>query len=330
MIPRICKRKGYMRGTNYKCSQSWFWLNPWTLMKESLTNANCLRFLIASFSFFNAGVNMTQVCCIKDLNAKSNITTEQESPLQADDISIMYDVLNAYETNYWVPVTISNDNPISKLDNWRLTWEWMRNEFIYTMWGAHPSILDTKECLFGAQGEYYKELDFSIALNCERRPTIADMPLDRTNNTNLGMIPFCCCNGTLLPPTLDPMKSKSAFQMQVYKMEPDLNRNRLNPPMNWMINGTSSPEYHCGQPVRVRSSLLPNPQGLTSEVAAVPSWQIVCNISRHNPQWRSQTVAHRFHHSMILSFHATLVPVVCNLNPSNMCNTTAPALLLPP
>nr|XP_027096288.1 COBRA-like protein 7 [Coffea arabica] len=286
---------------------------------------------LCSGSNMPQGVNLTQVCCIRDLKARSNITTEQESPLQSGDISIMYDVTSAYEKNYWAQVTISNENPISRLDYWKLTWEWMREEFIYQMKGAYPTVLDTKQCVFGAQGEYYKDLDFSIAVNCERRPTIIDLPPDRTNDTKLGMIPFCCRNGSLLPPTLDPTRSKSAFVMQVYKMKPDLNRTQIYPPINWKINGTSGPEYQCGQPVRVSSSFFPNPQGLSSDVSAVASWQIVCNISQaQTPQKKPNCCV-----SFSSFFNDSVVPCNtcacgCNLNPSNMCNATAPALLLPP
>ncbi|KAL3501838.1 hypothetical protein ACH5RR_036287 [Cinchona calisaya] len=285
---------------------------------------------LCSGSKMPQGANITQVCCIKDLDATSNITTDQESPLQDGDISILYDVTSVYETNYWAQVTISNQNPISRLDNWQLTWEWIRNEFINTMKGAYPTVVDTTDCVFGPQAEYYKELDFSTVLNCERRPTIIDLPLDRTNDTNLGMIPFCCRNGTILPATLDPTKSKSAFKMQVYKMRPDLNRTQINPPMNWMINSTTGSEYQCGQPVRVSSSLFPNPQGLISQVAAVASWQVVCNISRTQFPAKKPNCCVSFSSF----FNESVIPCNtcacgCNPNPGNMCNATAPALLLP-
>lgn len=58
----------------------------------------------------------------------------------------------------------------------------MNDEFIFAM---NPSVVDTSKCVFGKQGEFYKELDFSTALNCDRRPTIVDLPLAKTNDTNL-------------------------------------------------------------------------------------------------------------------------------------------------
>ncbi|GJV50030.1 COBRA-like protein 7 [Tanacetum coccineum] len=182
--------------------------------------------------------NETHVCCERDPNALP-ITTVEAEPFetrQEGDITIMYDILSSQETEYMAQVTISNHNTLGRLDYWQLSWDWMRDEFIHSMKGAYPSIIDTNPCIFGRQGEFYKDLDFSKALSCERRPTIIDLPLDKTNDTQLGLIPFCCRNGTLLPRSMDAIKSVSVFNMQVFKMPPDLNRTQLTPPQNWKIN----------------------------------------------------------------------------------------------
>lgn len=144
--------------------------------------------------------NRTQVCCVKDSSARSNVTAYEEiQPRQGGDLTIMYDITSSFESNYWAQVTISNNDHTSRLDNWHLSWEWMRDEFIYSMKGAYPTVIDTGDCIFGKQGEHYKGIDFSKALNCEKRPTIIDLPLEKTNDTTLGMVPFCCRNGTILP-----------------------------------------------------------------------------------------------------------------------------------
>lgn len=192
------------------------------------------------------------VCCTKDPDAVTNVTAaDQFLPRQTGDLTIMYDVLRTYESNYWAEVTIQNHNALGRLDNWNLTWDWMRDEFINDIKGAYPYSRDSTSCIFGRQGAFYKETGFSTVLNCERRPTLIDLPLEMTNNTQRGMIPFCCRNGTILPPTMDPSKSKSAFQLHVYKMPPDLNRSELFPPQNFKISGRLNPDYKCGAPVRV-------------------------------------------------------------------------------
>ncbi|KAA8549000.1 hypothetical protein F0562_000684 [Nyssa sinensis] len=275
------------------------------------------------------GRSEMQVCCTKDLNFKSNITLGEEfMPRQDGDLTIMYDVIRTYDTNYWAQVTISNDNPLGRLDNWRLSWDWMRDEFIFAMKGAYPYVVDSTDCIFGQQGEYYKGMDFSTVLNCERRPTIIDLPLTKANDTNLGMIPFCCRNGTILPPSMDPSKSTSVFQINVFKMPPDLNRSQLFPPQNWKINGTLNPDYVCGPPVRVSPSQFPDPSGLPSESTAVASWQVVCNITQ--PKGASPRCCVSFS----AYYNESVIPCKtcacgCPSSTSRTCSTTAPALLLP-
>ncbi|XP_024968596.1 COBRA-like protein 7 [Cynara cardunculus var. scolymus] len=271
--------------------------------------------------------NETHVCCEKDPNATPSTTVEEPFEVrQEGDVIIMYDVISSQETEYMAQVTVSNHNPLSRLDYWQLSWDWMRDEFIYAMKGAYPSLIDTNACIFGRQGEFYKELDFSKALNCERRPTIVDLPVDKTNDTQLGLVPFCCRNGTLLPPSMDPSKSRSAFMMQVFKMPPDLNRTQLTPPQNWRINGTMNPDYQCGQPVRVSPTLFPNPSGLTSDSTAVASWQVVCNITRSIPDTPKCCV------SFSAFFNESVVPCTtcaCGCDTEDTCSMTTPALLLP-
>ncbi|VVB00917.1 unnamed protein product [Arabis nemorensis] len=135
---------------------------------------------------------------------------------------------------------------LARLDNWKISFDWMRDEFINTMKGAYTSLVDSLDCVNGPQAEYYQALDFSNVLSCARRPTIIDLPLTKYNDSTFGLIPFCFRNGTILPRSMGPSKSISVFQMQVYKMPPDLNIFALSPPQNWRINGT------LGPPVRVR------------------------------------------------------------------------------
>ncbi|KAL2459686.1 COBRA-like protein 7 [Forsythia ovata] len=277
----------------------------------------------------NQGKSVLQVCCTRDLKFKSNVTLDEEFlPRQDGDLTIMYDVIRTYESNYWAQVMIANHNPLGRLDNWQLSWDWMNDEFIFAMKGAYPSVVDTSKCVFGKQGEFYKSLDFSTALNCDRRPTLVDLPLEKTNDTNLGMIPFCCRNGTILPPAMDPSKSISAFQINVFKMPPDLNRSLLSPPQNWGISGRLNPNYKCGPPVRVSPSQFPDPSRLLSDSAAMASWQVVCNITK------PKGVSPRCCVSFSAYYNESIIPCPtcacgCPANTDSTCSTKSPALLLP-
>ncbi|XP_076944352.1 COBRA-like protein 7 [Bidens hawaiensis] len=275
------------------------------------------------------GTRVMNVCCTKDPNAVTNDTVADEFlRRQTGDLTIMYDVIRTYESSYWAEVTIENHSPLGRLDNWNLTWDWMRDEFINDIKGAHPYTRDSTQCIFGPQGAFYHKLDFSNVLNCERRPTIIDLPLEMTNNTKWGMIPFCCRNGTILAPTMDPSKSKSAFQLEVYKMPPDLNRSELVPPQNFKISGRLNPDYKCGPPVRVSPSVFPDPSGLPGSTA-VSSWQVVCNITQ------AKGSSPRCCVSFSAYFNESIIPCptcACGCpsgTGSRTCSTTAPAMFLP-
>ncbi|KAJ8766858.1 hypothetical protein K2173_009189 [Erythroxylum novogranatense] len=274
--------------------------------------------------------SLMYVCCTRDANFKSNITVEGEFlPRQSGDLTIMYDIIRTYESNYWAQVTIANHNPLGRLDNWKLSWDWMEDEFIYTMKGAYPYVVDSSDCIFGSQATYYQQLDFATVLNCQRRPTIIDLPPTKANDTNLGLIPSCCRNGTILPPSMDASKSTSVFQVQVYKMPPALNLSALTPPQNWKINGTLNPDYQCGPPVRVSPSQFRDPSGLPSNSTAFASWQVVCNITQHKGESPKCCV------SFSAYYNDSVIPCTtcacgCPSSTARTCSATSPAILLPP
>lgn len=276
-----------------------------------------------------SGNTTLQICCIQDPNAKTNVTVSDGFlPRGNGDLTIMYDVIRTYDSSYWAQVTISNHNPLGRLDYWKLSWDWMNDEFIYSMIGAYPSVVDSSECVFGAQGNYYKQLDFSTVLNCQRRPTIIDLPPTMYNDTTLGFKPYCCRNGTILPTGMDPSKSISAFQIQVFKMPPDVNRSELSPPLNWAINGTLNPDYTCSQPVQVSPSQFPASSGVPVNSTAVASWQVVCNITRPKGQSPKCCV------SFSAYYNDSVIPCKtcacgCPSNTARTCSATAPAMLLP-
>lgn len=279
----------------------------------------------------SSGNNETHVCCTSDPNYKTKIITDEKFlPRQNGDLTIMYDVIKAYDSNYLAEVTISNDNPLGRLDSWKLSWNWTNDEFIHTMKGAHPSIIDSSNCVFGSQGEFYKELDFANVLSCEKRPTIMDLPPTWFNDTQIGKIPFCCRNGTLLPPYMDPSMSISRFQMQVYKMPPYLNRSNLTPPQNWEIKSSIiNPNYKCGGPIRVSPSQFQNPTGLPSNISSIASWQVVCNITKSLKSDSPKCCV-----SFSAFYNESVIPCNtcacgCHSNQKRTCSLSKPAMWLP-
>ena len=249
--------------------------------------------------------------------------------MQNGDLSIVYDIISAYDTNYWAQVTIINQNQIGRLDNWKLSWHWLRNEFIYTMKGATPHKIDTSKCIFGDQAKFYQSLDLSKALSCEPEQTIIDMPSNLANDPTLGSVPYCCRNGTILPSIMDPSKSISIFQMQVYKMPPDLNVTIFNPPQRWVINGTFNQNYQCRNPIRVSPSHLPSTNGLPVESEAIASWQVVCNKTKTSQKPPKCCVSFSSFFNDSVAPCKTCACGCPNPGQTRACNATADAIPLP-
>ncbi|XP_008788343.2 COBRA-like protein 10 [Phoenix dactylifera] len=268
------------------------------------------------------------VCCVKDKKSKSKkLAPTKFLPRRYGDLTIDYDVLQAFENNYLAQVSLDSNHPLGRLDNWNLTWEWKRGEFINTMRGAYTLKHDPSECIYGEAGKYYKNFDFSNVMSCQKKPIIADLPPERANDTQIGKIPYCCKNGTLLPPTMDTTKSKAVFQLQVFKMPPDFNRTALYPPQNWKITGQLNPEYTCGPPFRVSPMEFPDPSGLMAKSYAIASWQVVCNISRPAPKKSRCCV------SFSAYYNDSVVPCsscACGCPDTDTCDPDARAALLPP
>ncbi|KAG6533191.1 COBRA-like protein 10 [Zingiber officinale] len=268
------------------------------------------------------------VCCVKDPKFKPNKTdTHHFLPRRYGDLTFAYDVLQSYDSNYMAQVTIDIHSPLGRLDNWNLTWEWKRGEFIYNMRGAYTLRKDGSDCLYGKAAKYYQDFDFSKVMNCETKPTIVDLPPERSKDKDIGNLPYCCKNGTLLPPIMDPPQSKAIFQVQVYKLPPDLNRTAFYPPTNWKIHGVLNADYVCGPPFRVSPMKFPDPSGLMSESEAIASWQVVCNVTRPKKH------ASRCCVSYSAFYNDSVIPCdtcACGCDDSKSCNHDGRALLLPP
>lgn len=266
-------------------------------------------------------------CCKKDPKMKSpRVKTKFLARLKGD-LTIAYDVLQVYENNYQVQVTLENQSPLGRLDRWNLTWEWTRGEFIYNMKGAFTREIDYSGCIYGAAGQYYKDMDFSKVLNCQKNPVISDLPPEKYNDTEIGKVPRCCRNGTLLPTLMDPTQSKSSFQMQVFKIPPELNKTNIFPPEKWKIMGILNPDYRCGAPLRVEPARTPDPRGLDATVSAIASWQIVCNITKTGKRNTRCCV------SFSAYYNESIVPCntcACGCDDTEDCNPNARAMLIPP
>ncbi|KAF8016352.1 hypothetical protein BT93_H1761 [Corymbia citriodora subsp. variegata] len=273
------------------------------------------------------GTSTMLACCVKDKKHKIKKTKNKLLPRQYGDLTFTYDVLQAYEGNYLAQVTIDNNHPLGRLDHWNLTWEWMRGEFIYSMRGAYTHKKDPSECIYGTAGQYYKDLDFTQVMNCAKKPVMADLPADRANDTKVGKIPYCCKNGTLLPALMDESKARSIFQLQVYKIPPDMNRTALTPPQRWKIDGVINPEYKCGAPIRVDPTEFPDPSGLQATSLAIASWQVSCNITRPKAKASKCCV------SFSAYYNDSIIPCntcACGCEDTDRCNPKAQPMLLPP
>ncbi|KAJ3670401.1 hypothetical protein LUZ60_010725 [Juncus effusus] len=272
-------------------------------------------------------VGLMYACCVKDPKYKAKATnTTKFLPRQQADLTFAYDILQSYGNNYLAQVTMDNWNPLGRLDNWNLTWEWKRGEFIYNMRGAYTLKRDASSCIYSQAAGYYKDFDFSPVMNCEKKPTIVDLPPEREKDKDVGNIPFCCKNGTLLPKLMDPSKSTAMFQLTVYKMPPDLNRTALFPPQNWKIQGELNPNYKCGPPIRVSPMEFPDPSGLMSETTAVASWQVGCNITK--PKARNNRCCVSFS----AYYNDSVMPCgtcACGCSDAVACDPDAQPLLLP-
>ncbi|XP_009378852.1 COBRA-like protein 10 [Pyrus x bretschneideri] len=273
------------------------------------------------------GKTAMSVCCKKDPKFKAKkVEKTKFMPRQNGDLSITYDILQTYTMNYLAQVTIDNVHPLGRLDHWNLTWEWMRGEFINTMRGAYTHKKDTSECLYGQAGKFYKDLDFSQVMNCEKRPVIADLPAERKDDPKVGKLPRCCRNGTILPGLMDKSQSQSIFQLQVYKIPPDDNRTAITPPQQWKISGVLNPTYRCGPPIRVDPTQFPDPSGLQATSDAIASWQVVCNITK--PKVPRCCVSFSAYYSTSVVPCSTCA-CGCKTSETDKCNPRAPAMLLP-
>ncbi|XP_009114205.1 COBRA-like protein 8 [Brassica rapa] len=273
--------------------------------------------------------NILEVCCMPDPKNETDPIGEKLKPRQKGDLTIMYDIIRPYATSYWAQVTIENHNPLGRLDNWDLSFEWTKDEFISQTKGAYPSVVDASACIDGPQGKHYDAVDFSTVLSCARKPHIIDLPLTKYNDSNLGLKPYCCRNGTILSPSMDPTKSKSVFQMEVYKMPPNLNISAIAPPLSWKIKGNFNPDYKCGPPARVSLSEFPDPSGLPSNRTAFASWQVACNITQ--PVTPSCCVSFSSYlNDSIIPCNTCACSDCSSKRVDKTCSTTSPALLLPP
>ncbi|KAM5585729.1 COBRA-like protein 10 [Rosa sericea] len=267
------------------------------------------------------------VCCQPD--PKFKLKEEKDTkflPKQNGDLSFIYDVMDSYSNNYLAQVTIDNLHPLGRLDHWNLTWEWQKNEFIQTMRGAYTHKRDPSECLYGQAGKIYKDMDFSKVMNCEKKPTITDLPPTMKDDEKVGKLPKCCRNGTILPTIMNETQSQAQFQLQVFKLPPDDNRTSLTPPQKWSIYGPVNPNYVCGPPLRIEPTQFPDPSGLQSTTSAIASWQVVCNITKPKVPRCCVSFSAYFSESVV---PCNTCACGCQENKLPHCDVRAKAMLLP-
>lgn len=267
------------------------------------------------------------VCCKKDPKFKvPKPKSKKFAARRWGDLSLTYDVMAAFGSNYRAQVTIDNIRPLGRLDHWNLSWEWQNGEFIQEMRGAYTSIKDIASCIYGRAGTYYSDFDFSNVMNCDKRPYITDLPAQMSNDSKVGKIPYCCRNGSLTPILMDPSKARSIFQLTVFKLPPYLNRTALVPPAKWTITGQLQSNYKCGAPVRVDPTEFPDPSGLQTKTTAVATWQVVCNMTKPEKKKARCCV------SFSAYYNESVIPCstcACGCPDVDRCNPDAKPMLLP-
>lgn len=273
----------------------------------------------------NATSKTIRTCCAK-INSTIVVSDNNYLPRYTGDITIAYDVLKASPNQYVAQVTLSNDSPTGRLDYWNLQWSWQNGEFINSMRGAVTLEQDQNACIFGKPGVYYAGVDFSQVTSCQARPIIIDLDQYKANDSAIGKLDHCCRNGTLLPAVQDPSKSKSVFQLTVYKLPPqNQNSTLISPPIDWNLTGTFNSDYKCGQPRLVQPTLYTDDSVAQRTEAAVLSWQVTCNVTK------VQVIP-----KCCVSFSAynnqSVVPCktcACGCPSQTSCNRNAEALLIP-
>lgn len=275
------------------------------------------------------GKTSMHVCCKKDDKHKPPPRKAAKfKPLQDGDLSITYDVLQANVGSYLAQVTIDNNHPLGRLDHWNLTWEWQNDEITYSIRGAYIRLMDSSQCVYGPAGKYYKDMDFSQVLTCDKNLIISDLPQTMANDTKVGKLQYCCRNGTILPTLMDKSKSRSIFQVQVYKLPPQLNRTALDPPRKWEIHGVLNPQYSCSNPIKVAPTEFSNPDSrLQGVTVAVASWQVVCNIIPPKKMQSKCCVSFSaYYNDFVIPCNAC----ACGCTNNSGCSKTANPMVLPP
>ncbi|CAA6658273.1 unnamed protein product [Spirodela intermedia] len=239
------------------------------------------------------------LCCSRDPKFKANkMAATKFLPRRAGDLTIAYDVLQAFEGKYLAQVTLDNWNPLGRLDNWNLTWEWKRGEFIYSMKGAYTHLKDASSCIYGEASTFYQSLDFAAVLNCQRRPVIADLPQNAPK------------------PSSSSSSSRSPGHEPHSSLPPTELEDRRRPQPRLPLRAAAK-----GQPHGV-----PGPFGLDAVSTAVASWQVVCNITRPKAK------ASRCCVSFSAYYNDSVVPCgtcACGCADGLVCDADAPPLLLP-
>ncbi|KAI9079172.1 hypothetical protein K1719_038898 [Acacia pycnantha] len=270
------------------------------------------------------------VCCKKDPKAMVlNKRRTKFPPRRYGDITIGYDVLQASKSNYYAQITMDAWHPLARLDHWNVSWQWQKGEFISSMKGAYSHMRDVSQCLYGTAGKFYGDFNFNQqGVNCDKSPILSDLPPTVKDDEKIGKLPYCCRNGSLLPPSLDPSRARSVFQINVMKMPPDNSMaTAITPPLKWQIDGVINPVYRCGQPMRVSPKEFPDPSGLQAVTLAVASWQVACNMTKPKPKQNRCCV------SFSAFYNDSVIPCntcACGCSNTKKCDPNARSLLLPP
>ncbi|KAI5058682.1 hypothetical protein GOP47_0026852 [Adiantum capillus-veneris] len=290
---------------------------------------NNITLLDPNYNCSNPITNVTaktiRTCCAK-INSTIVLTDNNYLPRYTGDITIAYDVLKASPNQYVAQVTLSNDSPTGRLDYWNLQWSWQNEEFINSMRGAVTLEQDQNACIFGKAGVNYAGVDFSQVTSCQARPTIIDLDQYKANDSVVGMLENCCRNGTLLPVLQDSTKSKSVFQLTVFKLPPqNQNSTLISPPIDWKLSGTFNSDFTCDQPRLVAPTNYTDDSVAQRIEAAVLSWQVTCNVTKVKVTPKCCVSFSAYNNQSVVPCRTC----ACGCPSGGSCNSSAEALLIP-
>ncbi|XWS40009.1 hypothetical protein CRYUN_Cryun18bG0103500 [Craigia yunnanensis] len=177
------------------------------------------------------------------------------------NITIKWDLLQSNPDTNDVKVSVLNFQLYRhiELPGWKLGWEWVGDEVIWSMQGAEAT----------EQGNCSRFKGRQVPHCCERKPLIIDLLPGAPYNMQTTN---CCKGGVLSSLIQDPTKYAAVFQMNIGAD----NNSDFIMPENFTLG---IPGYTCGQSVQVAPSRYSSDGG-RRWTQALGTWNVTCIYSQ--------------------------------------------------